>query len=305
MSKKQLYVLKVALSHDKTIWRRIEILGSQSMERLHETIFSAFDRYDPHLYSFYLTTPGSKARDRFHKATEITDPNALEDSFGWGTKKFHDASKTQVSHLNLKVKGKFEYLFDFGDEWLHEITVQQILDIFPDKEYPMITTKKGESPPQYPEDEMMEEESDYNYEDLEKECDTLREANKKILLQFRKYLAEKKLSKKTIKKHHGNVDFFINEFLLYEEPLGPEEGVERIDYFLGYWFGRKALWATVTSVKENIASLKRFYTFMCDVGRISEEALADMKAEIKESKGEWIEAMQRYDEGIPMDDDDW
>lgn len=159
MAKNQLYVLKVALSHDKRTWRRIEILGSQTLEQLHEIIFAAFDRHDHHLYSFYLTKPGSKSRSRFADAPEFTHPSMLEDD--WGRKDLQDASKTKVSHLHLKIKAKFEYLFDFGDEWLHEITVEKILEDFPGDDYPRITEKKGESPEQYPEDDEDEDEDEY------------------------------------------------------------------------------------------------------------------------------------------------
>ena len=158
MIKEQLYILKVALSHAKRIWRRIEIPGNQSLDQLHETIFDAFDRHDPHMYSFYLTKPGSKARDRFANAPEYTHPYAVEENSSWGYKKLHDAAETRISDLNLKVKEKFEYLFDFGDDWLHEITVEKVLDIFPKGNYPKITEKKGESPPQYQEYDEEEEE---------------------------------------------------------------------------------------------------------------------------------------------------
>ena len=158
MTKGRLYILKVALSHSKRIWRRIEILDNQSLDQLHETIFIAFDRYDPHMYSFYFTKPGSKARGRFANAPEYTHPYAVEEDSDWEHKRTHDASITKISNLNIRVKDKFEYLFDFGDEWLHEITVERVLDIFPKGDYPNITERKGESPPQYPEYDDEEEE---------------------------------------------------------------------------------------------------------------------------------------------------
>ncbi|MBT8360325.1 MAG: plasmid pRiA4b ORF-3 family protein [Deltaproteobacteria bacterium] len=158
MEKEQLYVLKVSLSHAKRIWRRIEILGSQSLDQLHETIFQAFDRDDPHMYSFYLTKAGSKSRKRFAEAPEFTHPFAIEEDFGWGYKKLQDATKTKISELQLVKKGTFEYLFDFGDEWLHQITVEKILDLYPSEDYPKITEKKGSSPPQYPDYDDYEDE---------------------------------------------------------------------------------------------------------------------------------------------------
>lgn len=158
MIKNQLYVFKVSLSHDKKIWRRIEILGNQSLDELHESIFDAFDRYDHHLYSFYLTKSGSKSRNRFSQAPEFTHPFMLEEDFGLSYKQIQDASETKISDLTLKEKTKFEYLFDFGDEWLHEITLEKISDIFPNNNYPLVTKRMGESPPQYPDFDDEEEE---------------------------------------------------------------------------------------------------------------------------------------------------
>lgn len=49
------------------------------------------------------------------------------------------------------------------------------------------------------------------------------------------------LSADTIKKHISNVDFYINEFLLYEGPDEAKNGHLGIGLFLGYWFIKKQL----------------------------------------------------------------
>ena len=44
----------------------------------------------------------------------------------------------------------FNYLFDYGDEWWHEITVDQV-DASPEKgKYTRVVETRGKSPPQYP-----------------------------------------------------------------------------------------------------------------------------------------------------------
>jgi hypothetical protein len=73
------------------------------------------------------------------------------------------------------------------------------------------------------------------YEIYESECKKIRKENRKLLSGFSQYLASKKLSKKTIDKHVSNIEFYVNEFLLYEEPLKANDGVNRLDDFLGYW----------------------------------------------------------------------
>lgn len=146
------YVLKVALTDAKRIWRRIAVRGDQTLDKLHWTIFEAFDRFDPHLYSFYFTKPNSPVRVRLRDATEYTHPHMLEEKL-FGDRELHNASTTNIETLKLEKGQRFDYLFDFGDSWLHEITVEQTDGKVERGRYPRILEKRGESPPQYPEPE--------------------------------------------------------------------------------------------------------------------------------------------------------
>jgi len=144
-----------------------------------------------------------------------------------------------------------------------------------------------------------------DYEKYETACKCVRENNAIFLNGFQRCLESRRLSGKTIDRHVSNIDFYINDFLLYEEPLEAVEGVSKVDDFLGYWFIRKAMWASPTSIKENIASLKHFYAYMNKIGQVTEADLSDMKEEIKECKDEWIETLQRYDDPDTSLDDVW
>lgn len=142
------YLFKVALSGRKSIWRRIAIKGDQTLDDLHEAIFDAFDRDDEHLYSFFIPIKSGKFNRRkiYDESVEYTSPNTLE--YG-GDDGQQDAGKAIISTLKLKKKQVFYYLFDFGDEWWHEIAVEEI-DAKEEKEkYPCIIEKTGKSPPQY------------------------------------------------------------------------------------------------------------------------------------------------------------
>ena len=57
--------------------------------------------------------------------------------------------------------------------------------------------------------------------DNEAECEKIRIENGKVLDEFENYLSVKNLSTGTIKKHSGNIAFFINEFLYTKNLLGP------------------------------------------------------------------------------------
>lgn len=104
------------------------------------------------------------------------------------------------------------------------------------------------------------------------------------------------MSDKTIKKHVENIDFFINDFLTYYEPVQACEGIVKVNEFLGDWFIRKAMWSTKTSILSNIASFKKFYQYMLSIKEINKEDLKFLKDTIRKEKEYWIEAVERYNE---------
>ena len=134
-----------------------------------------------------------------------------------------------------------------------------------------------------------------DYDQYERKCKKIRKENAKLIDQFADWLAAKGLSEATIGKHCENIDFYINTFLLYEDMLKPEAGVYEMGMFLGYWFIRKALWATKVSIKSNATSLKKFYAFMLENGKIQQEAFDKLKEEIKEDMPEWLATLARFD----------
>jgi site-specific recombinase XerD len=134
-----------------------------------------------------------------------------------------------------------------------------------------------------------------DYERYEKACKRIRKENDKLLDEFEKYLLSKGLKQKTAEKHVSNIDFYINDFLLYEDAIKAKNGIHDIGMFLGYWFIKKAMWSSPAQIKSNAASLKKFYTYMNEKGMVTKEDLDDLKARIKEDMPEWIATMKRYD----------
>ena len=54
-------VFKVGLK-GRRIWRTIALRGDHTLEQLHEEIFSAFNRFDDHLYSLLLSEGAKTSR---------------------------------------------------------------------------------------------------------------------------------------------------------------------------------------------------------------------------------------------------
>ena len=135
-----------------------------------------------------------------------------------------------------------------------------------------------------------------DYEKYELECKRIRKENIKLLKNFAQWLKNANLKDKTIKQHVENIDFYINEYLLYEDAVEAKDGTHGVDMFLGYWFIKKAMWSSSAQIKSNAASLKKFYTFLHQKGLIDSSELNQLKETIKEEMPEWIATMERYED---------
>ena len=138
--------------------------------------------------------------------------------------------------------------------------------------------------------------TDDDYARYERECKEIRRENAKLLDDFADWLAAKGLSEGTGGKHCDNMGFYLDHFLLYEDAVPAEKGASEVGMFLGHWFIRKALWSSPASIKSNAASLKKFYTFMREKGKVTQEDLDFLKMEIKEQMPEWLATVTRYDD---------
>ena len=101
-------------------------------------------------------------------------------------------------------------------------------------------------------------------------------------------------SERTVGTHLPNAAFYIQEFLLYEQPLRPHEGISSIGMYLGYWFIRKVAIATPGTIKSNATSLVKFYAFLVEKGMVTAEQLEKMRKTIKTEMAHWQELARRY-----------
>lgn len=133
-----------------------------------------------------------------------------------------------------------------------------------------------------------------DYAKYEAESKKMRAENKVLLTEFANYLKDKGLTENTIYNHTSNVEFFINDFLLYSDIIPPEDGIEEVDSFLGDWFIRKATWSSPGHIKSSAASFKKFYGFLVEKGMVSKEELKYLKETIKEELADWMAAADRW-----------
>lgn len=119
---------------------------------------------------------------------------------------------------------------------------------------------------------------------------------------FQNSLSSKGLSKKTITSHVNNIDLFVNVFLCDYLEEDVVQGCYYVSRFLGDWFIRKALWSSCSHIKDNAASLKKFYACMLENGIVAKDDYDTLCETIKDEMPYWLEEMQRF-ESIDYDDD--
>ncbi|MBU4374681.1 MAG: hypothetical protein KJ714_09680 [Euryarchaeota archaeon] len=129
MEKEKVYVFKVALKHRKGLWRRIEIKGNQTLGDFDNIMREAFnhDTWN-HLSEFF--------RGRWPQGGfgEINP-----DGGGSGVKK-------RINQLSLSEGDKLGYIYDFGDEIQHVVTLEKIVESERGIEYPRLIS---ENKPRY------------------------------------------------------------------------------------------------------------------------------------------------------------
>ncbi len=107
------------------------------LSSLHKATFKAFDRSEEHQCSFFLSNKP------FDREGEYTSPGISAD----GTGKL--ATRIRIDSVELYGGPKFLYLFDYGDEWWHNVELISVTERVTRANYPRVVKKQGKSPPQY------------------------------------------------------------------------------------------------------------------------------------------------------------
>jgi hypothetical protein len=128
--------LKVTLQWtDPPIWRRVWVNKKTNFLALHEIIQIAMGWEDEHLFEF-------KA-----KGYLIGDEDEIED-WSFDGPKLLDAATTTLESIGLVARNKFEYTYDFGDTWRHQILVEKTLPRDEKIKYPVCVDGALNCPPE-------------------------------------------------------------------------------------------------------------------------------------------------------------
>jgi Plasmid pRiA4b ORF-3-like protein len=57
-------------------------------------------------------------------------------------------AKASLNQLVSHVRTKFQYIYDFGDDWIHDVVLERILPADPEQQYPVCLVGKRNCPPE-------------------------------------------------------------------------------------------------------------------------------------------------------------
>ena len=154
------YQIKIELiDSEPQIWRRIIVPAEITFKRLHDTIQFAMGWWDYHLYEFEfpeeklrITCDDEKfdewkyysAKYKTVKPTKKEDPGGI---IGRMLKmKLKKSQSTKIDKYLAKY-ATFEYVYDFGDHWQHQIQIERVIDDYLFG-YPQVLEGEGACPPE-------------------------------------------------------------------------------------------------------------------------------------------------------------
>lgn len=123
-----IYQVKISLRGAKPpIWRRLEVPGGVTLAKLDQIIQAAFGWCGGHLHVF--ETPYG----------EFGTPDRELD--------FRSDASVTLEQVAPGLKSKIRYTYDFGDDWVHDIVVEETLDRQVAVRYPRCTGGRRAAPP--------------------------------------------------------------------------------------------------------------------------------------------------------------
>lgn len=128
-----IYQIKITLLNSRPpIWRRLLVNENMLLSELHETIQIAFNWMDRQMHCFEARKTNGVRLTEKHLSIGVNDEELLHfmDNYDY------DERKEKLSNWLKKEKDKLLYIYDFGDEWRHEIVLEKIIGCEPGMVYP-------------------------------------------------------------------------------------------------------------------------------------------------------------------------
>jgi hypothetical protein len=130
----QVYQFKITLIGSKPpIWRKITVPGNYRFWDLHVAIQDAMGWEDCHLHEFIMYSPRTKRNVQIG----IPEDNEYLKSTGEFIRDFFSLQNPAAT-----------YVYDFGDDWRHKLTLEKVTPEKEDVDYPLCNGGKNACPPE-------------------------------------------------------------------------------------------------------------------------------------------------------------
>jgi len=123
------------------IWRRIQVPASYTFWDLHVAIQDAMGWQDYHLHEFTIYNPKTRELERIG----IADDEAEAESYGG---RLLPGWEERISSYFSTQNPTADYLYDFGDDWQHLVTLEESLPRNASVRYPVCVAGERACPPE-------------------------------------------------------------------------------------------------------------------------------------------------------------
>ena len=131
---KKVYQLKVTLlDTSPPVWRRFLAPAEVSLDRLHLMLQQVMGWENYHLYRFQIASA---------EYSELDD----DEQDDWLD--YEDSRQATLGRLVSDRGTRFLYVYDFGDNWRHELWLEDVLEGKPDAGYPLCVGGRRACPPE-------------------------------------------------------------------------------------------------------------------------------------------------------------
>ena len=121
------YVLRIELRNLKpAIWREVWVDPAITLRQLHYTIQAAMGWECAHLHGFAIPASGRAGRYWGVPPQRRFEPGEAQDDMGFGDQSKDDA-RAKVAQVLKAPRDKLLYLYDYGDDWEHLVTLKKII----------------------------------------------------------------------------------------------------------------------------------------------------------------------------------
>jgi hypothetical protein len=128
-----LYQLKLTLRDiHPPIWRRIQVWDDTTLAQLHRILQIAVGWENYHLHEFHIG----------RRVYGEPDPDGVDE------RPIIDDRRQQLRQVLPQVGTSFEYVYDFGDNWRHELLLEAVVLPELEQRYPLCLAGERSGPPE-------------------------------------------------------------------------------------------------------------------------------------------------------------